>query len=199
MRKLSTQQLQSIAAANVPNPPAGLLTLFNDGNTLKVKDSAGTVTSLGAAGGGGNDPRLLVNAKQTTDQNIISTTAADVTGLSLALAANSTYYVYLAIPIGTVTGTSPTLTLSFTGPATPTLVSLRRRQMTTATAEALSVITSFAAFAAGAAVSNTFHIIEGIIVTGVNAGTLQLRAAAGGTVPSVPIKAGASIYAIKTV
>lgn len=196
MRKLSTEQLASIAAASVPNPPSGFITLFNDGGTLKVKDSAGVVTSLGA-GGGGNDSRLLV-ARKTTAQTITSTTAADVADLFIPLAASATYYVYFAIPITTVTGTSPTLTLSFSGPTAPTLVSLRRRQMTTATAEAQSVITSFAAFAAAAQVANTFHIIEGIVVNGLNAGNLQLRAAAGGTVPVITIPAGASAYAIKT-
>lgn len=69
----------------------------------------------------------------------------------------------------------------------------------TAPAVAFSVITSFTAFAAGASVANTYHTIEGIVVTSVgNGGTLQLRAAAAGTTPSITIPAGASAYAIKT-
>lgn len=44
-----------------------------------------------------------------------------------------------------------------------------------------------------ALVANTHHIIEGIIVNGANAGTLQLRAAAAGTSPSITIAAGSTI------
>lgn len=42
-------------------------------------------------------------------------------------------------------------------------------------------------------------LIEGIVVTSAgNGGSLQLRAAAAGTTPSITIPAGASMYAIKT-
>jgi hypothetical protein len=137
-------------------------------------------------------PSSLTNVTKSSPQAITGA-VGDVTGMSASLAANSTYTVNIYIPIGAVTGTSPTLALSLTGPASPTIVSLRRKQMTSASAVAFSVITSFTAFAAGAAVANTHHTIEGVIVTGANSGTLQLRAAAAGTTPSITITQGASL------
>lgn len=138
-----------------------------------------------------------ITARKTSGQAITGA-ISNVTDMALTLEANTSYYVYIVVPVTTVSGTSPTLQFGFTGPATPTLVSLRRKQMTSASAMAFSVITSFTTFAAGASVANTMHVIEGIVVTSVgNSGVLQLRAAAAGTTPSITIPAGASMYAIK--
>jgi len=145
---------------------------------------------------GGNDSRLVLAAKPAAQS--FTGAATDVTGMVVALAANSSYRIEIFIPITTSTGTAPTLALSFTGPTSPTLVSLRRTQMTSATAVATAVITSFTAFAAAASVANTHHIIEGIVVTGANSGNLQLRATAAGTTPNITIGVGASIIATKT-
>lgn len=165
---------------------------FPGGGTTFLRDD-GTFT----APPGGNDPRILTVRK--TANQAITGAIGNVTDMALSLAADTTYYVYVTIPVTTSTGTSPTLQLGFTGPASPTLVHLRRIQMTSATATAFAVITSFTTFAAGASVANTMHTIEGIVRTSVgNAGTLQLRAAAAGTTPSITIPAGASMYAIKT-
>lgn len=137
---------------------------------------------------------IITFARKTSDQAITGA-IGDVTDMVIALKASTTYKVYINIPISTSTGTSPTLQLGFTGPASPTYVNLRRIQMTSATAVANAVITSFTTFAAAASVANTHHIIEGIIVNGTNAGNLQLRAAAAGTTPSITIAAGAAIIA----
>lgn len=138
-----------------------------------------------------------VRARKSSNQSITGA-AGDVTDMGLALEADATYVIQYFIPIGTSTGTGPTLAFSFTGPASPTLVSLRRVQFTTATVLAASVITSFTAFAAGASIANVIHDLSGIVVTSAgNAGTLQLRAAAAGTSPAIQILAGASAYALR--
>ncbi len=155
-------------------------------NHVEIREGGGT-------GGGTEDPlspSIFVVARKTANQ-AIPATATNINDLAWALEANSTYLVHIVLVQSAVTGSSPTLTLSFTGPGSPTLVSLRRYQMTSATAVATTVITSFTAFANGAAVANTLHTIEGVIVTGANAGTLQLRGQAGGTgSPTVTIAAG---------
>lgn len=48
-------QMEARTAASVPTPPAGIVYQFLDTVTghYSQKDSAGTVTDLGAAGGGG--------------------------------------------------------------------------------------------------------------------------------------------------
>lgn len=137
---------------------------------------------------------IIAYVKKTQAQAITGA-IGDVTDMAIALKANATYKIYVNIPISTSTGTSPTLQLGFSGPASPTYVNLRRIQMTSATAVANAVITSFTTFAAAASVANTHHTIEGIIINGSNAGNLQLRAAGAGTTPSITIAAGASIIA----
>lgn len=163
-----------------------------------VEGAGITITTADDSGADDVDVTIatkILTAKNSSPQAITGA-IGDVTGLAVSLAANTTYRVYVNIPISTSTGTSPTLQLGFTGPASPTVVNLRRIQMTSATAVANAVITSFTTFAAAASVANTHHTIEGTIVTGANAGTLQLRAAAAGTTPSITIAQGASIVAI---
>lgn len=138
-----------------------------------------------------------VSSAVKTQAQAITGSIGNVTDMVVPLAANTTYKIYINVAISTSTGTSPTLQLGFTGPASPTYVNLRRIQMTSASAVANSVITSFTTFAAGASVANTHHTIEGIIINGVNAGNLQLQAAAAGTTPSITIAAGSTIIVYK--
>lgn len=148
--------------------------------------------------GGGNDPRL-VTTRKTSDQAMTSNGATGIDGVILTLEANSTYVLNYTLLIGAVSGTSPTILYNFNNSVSITALHLRRRQMTSATAEAISVITAVASnFAAGAAVLNTLHTIEGVIVTGASGGTFNIRGTAGGTNPSIQIKAGSSATAIKT-
>lgn len=173
--------------ATPPTPASGLGVIYpkSDGNWYTQND-AGKEAQIGP-----------VSVTKTADQSITGA-AGDVTDMGLSLAADSTYLVRFFVPIGTSTGISPTLTFSFTGPASPTMVSLRRSQFTGPTALAVSVITSFTAFASGGSVPNVLHEISGIVVTSSgNSGTMQLRAAAGGTNPAIQILAGSSAYALK--
>lgn len=133
-------------------------------------------------------PSTFTTARKASPQAV--TAAADI--LTWPVAANSTYLVYIVLAITTVSGTSPTLTLSFTGPA-GAAPNLKRRQMTSATAEAISAVVSLTSFAAGAAVANTIHTVEGILVVGANAGTFAVRGTAGGTAnPTITIGAGSA-------
>lgn len=140
----------------------------------------------------------LVTARKTANQAMTATAATAITDMSVALDANASYAIELCINVGAVTGTTPTIAFSLTGPASPTVVSLKRVQMITATTEAVSAVTSFAAFAAGAIVANTVHYIRGTVVNGPNAGTLQLLAAMAGTTPNATILQGSNIVATRT-
>jgi hypothetical protein len=135
---------------------------------------------------------VFVYAKKTQAQAITGS-IGDVTDMVVPLKANATYRIYINIPISASTGTSPTLQLGFSGPASPTYVNLRTIQMTSSSAVANQVITSFTTYTARASVANTHPTLEGIIINGSNAGNLQLRAAGAGTTPSITIAAGASI------
>lgn len=140
----------------------------------------------------------LVTARKTANQAMTATAATAVTDMNVTLDANASYAIEICVNVGAVTGTAPTMAFSLTGPASPTVVSLKRVQMITATTEALSVATGFAAFAAGAVVANTVHYIRGTIVNGPNAGTLQLLVAMAGTTPNATILQGSNIVVTRT-
>lgn len=140
----------------------------------------------------------IIIARKTANQNMTLTGATAITDMDIQLEANAAYDVKIVINIGTQTGTSPTANYSLTGPASPTVVSLKRTQMSTATAQTTSVITSFTAFGALAQVANTVHVIEGTIVNGANAGTLQLLVAMAGTTPNGQILQGSHIILTRT-
>lgn len=144
-----------------------------------------------------SDPRILI-ASKTGSQAITSGSQTDVTDMGLTLDAATAYMILITIPCTAASGVSPGLQLGFSGPASPTLVSLRRTFMTGATTEVASVITSFTTYTSGTAVANTLHTIEGIVKTSAgNGGVLQLRANVTGTTPSVTIGDGATMYALK--
>ncbi len=135
-------------------------------------------------------------ARKTANQAMTLTGQTAVTDLAVNLEANATYNVEISIAVGAVTGTTPTMAIGLTGPASPTTVLLKRDQMNTATSALTAMYTAFAASAAVAQVANTVHLIKGLIVT-TAAGTLQVTVAMAGTTPNATIVAGSSITANK--
>lgn len=147
--------------------------------------------------GGGNDPRLILFGAASA-QNITGTTILDITGMSFAAVANSTYLFYCAVDLTASGGTAPTHNYQFTGPVSPTRVSIKRTQMSSATAQTIGIVAALTTnFGALATVANTKHIFEGVIVTGAAGGTVQLRVTPAGTLPTSTVGAGSSGWAKK--
>lgn len=148
-------------------------------------------------GAAGNDPRVITIHK-AADQAITGTAVVDVTSMSFPVEANSTYIFQMWVDIIAAGGTSPTHNFQFTGPASPDRVSIKRTQMSTATAQTVGVVTAFATgMGALAYVANTKHIFEGVIKTGATAGTVQLRVTPAGTSPTSTIGRGSGGVATK--
>lgn len=180
------------------------LAASNAGNFVSLASVAsGVVTTpmsyaAGAEVGTVNPDAAPTIARKTAAQALTATTATAITDLAVPLEANASYTLEIVVNIGAATGTTPTMAFSFTGPASPTIVSIRKDQMTTATAAAPAVVTAFAAYPALAVVANTVTTFKGTIVNGATAGTLQLLAAMAGTTPNVTVLQGSSIILTKT-
>jgi len=133
-------------------------------------------------------------ARKTANQAMTVAAATAITDLAIPIDAGATYNFEAIINIGTVTGTSPTVIWGVTGPASPTVVSLRRDHMTTAVLSVPAVGVAFGNFGAAAAtVANTVTIMKGTIVNGANAGTLQITAQMAGTTPNMQVLQGSNI------
>lgn len=143
------------------------------------------------------DARLLTFTK-ASDQAVTGTSIVDVAGLAFPVEANSTYLFSMYVDITASGGSSPTHAYQFTGPASPDRFFVKRAQMTSATAVAVSVATALAAnMTAGATVANIRQTFEGMIKTGAAAGTVQLRVTPAGTNPTSTIARGSGGYATK--
>jgi hypothetical protein len=127
-----------------------------------------------------------------------ATSQTAVTGMAFAVAANSTYTFIMDVLVSSSSGTSPTTTWGFTGPASPTLVAIMAEIDTSSTAEISAVLTSFSTFPSGAQVASSGIRVHGMVQTGATAGTVQLTAARGGTTPSMVVAAGSNGFWIKT-
>jgi hypothetical protein len=121
------------------------------------------------------------------------TLAADtpVTDMAFAVAANATYYFQLDMVVTTSTGTSPTTAWGFTGPASPTAVSIVAEIDTSTSLEVSPPpLTAFGNFPVGAQVAATGAKFRGTVQTGANAGTVALTCRRAGTAASMVIPAG---------
>lgn len=144
-----------------------------------------------------NDPRL-VTFRSSSPQSLTGTSLTAITGLTFNVGAGETHHFAFCVDVTAAGGTSPTHNFQITGPASPTRLAVRRRQMTSATAEVLGVVTAFGTgFGAGAVVANTRHVFEGVLVNGVNSGAVGLSVTPAGTSPTATIGAGSGGYALK--
>ena len=130
--------------------------------------------------------------------NQVMTLASDVAvnDMSFPVAANSTYVFMMNVQVTTSTGTSPTTTYGFTGPAGAT-VAITHEQDTSTSVEASAALVAFTNFAAGAQVANTGARFMGVIQTGATAGTVQLTCRRAGTNPSMNVAAGSNGWWLK--
>lgn len=186
----------TIAATGGSGAPTGAsyVTLGTDGTlTAERVLTAGTGISLTDAGAGSTltvaTSIATTIAYKSSDQTLIGTAYADVTGTGLSVAANTAYWFefYILIDADAVT---TGIDVAVNGPASPTALSYQQLYWTSATATAIRGANAYdnnpASTASNGTAARVFEV-RGIIVNGANAGTLIARAKreAVGTGPNV--------------
>lgn len=146
---------------------------------------------------GGSDSRLTT-VRLGSDITSNSTSLANVTGLALALDANSTYAIEARVMFQTA-ATSTGIRLTQTVPSGATVVA----QWNTPTSLTSRTLANQRAANSGAATSaidtsnsNTLATGSLLVITGSTAGTLQIRFASSTTSNAV-VKAGSNLIATK--
>ena len=147
---------------------------------------------------GGNDARLTA-ARLSADVTNGTVTLADVTGLSVALAANSTYAIEGKVMFQTA-ATTTGIRLTQTVPTGATVVA----QWNTPTSLTASTLANQRAADAGAAstaidTANANTLASGslLVITGATAGNLQIRFASEVAASNAVVKAGSNLVATK--
>ena len=144
------------------------------------------------------EPRLST-VRLAADVTNNTTTLANVTGLALALAANSTYQIDGRVMFQTATTTTG-IRLTQTVPSGATVVA----QWNTPTSLTASTLANQRAADAGAtttaidtANANTLATTSILVVTAATAGNLQIRFASEVSGSKAVVKAGSNLVAIK--
>lgn len=147
---------------------------------------------------GATDARLTT-ARLSADVTNSTVTVADVTGLALALAANSIYAIDAKVMFQTA-ATTTGIRLTQTVPAGATVVA----QWNTPTSLTATTLTNQRAADTGAASTaidtanaNTLAIASVLVITGATAGNLQIRFASEVAASNVVVKAGSNLVATK--
>ena len=144
------------------------------------------------------EPRLST-VRLSADVTNNTTTLANVTGLAIALVANSTYAIDARVMFQTAaTNTGLRLTQTVPGGATHvaqwnTPTSLTARTL----ANQRAADTGAASTGVDAANANTLATGSFLVITGATAGTLQLRFASEVGGSNAVVKAGSNLVAIK--
>ena len=144
------------------------------------------------------EPRLST-MRLAADVTNNTTTLANVTGLALALAANSTYQIDGRVMFQTA-ATTTGIRLTQTVPSGATVVA----QWNTPTSLTASTLANQRAADAGAtttaidtANANTLATTSILVITGATAGNLQIRFASEVSGSKAVVKAGSNLVAIK--
>ena len=144
------------------------------------------------------EPRLST-MRLAADVTNNTTTLANVTGLALALAANSTYQIDGRVMFQTATTTTG-IRLTQTVPSGATVVA----QWNTPTSLTVSTLANQRAADAGAtttaidtANANTLATTSILVITAATAGNLQIRFASEVSGSKAVVKAGSNLVAIK--
>ena len=147
---------------------------------------------------GSTDTRLTT-ARLAADVTNNTTTLANVTGLAIALAANSTYAIDAQVMFQTA-ATTTGIRLTQTVPAGATVVA----QWSTPTSLTASTLANQRAVDVGAATTaidtanaNTLARGSILVVTGATAGNLQIRFASEVAASNAVVKAGSNLVATK--
>lgn len=137
---------------------------------------------------GGGGPTI---ARKASDQSSTSTTFADVTGLTFAIAASTSYSIICELSYLTAI-TTTALQISLNGPASPTAVRFTVWTATSATASHNASQSSYDAVTNPAnALTTALPVrLTGTVENGSNAGTLALRMRTEVSTSSVTIQRG---------
>ena len=131
--------------------------------------------AAGAQGPAGNGFTQL--ARKTTDQTAIGTAYADVTGVGLSVAANTTYRFEFCL-ICDADATTTGIDVACNGPASPADITYEQLYWTSATARTERGATAYdantASTASNGAAAKLFYV-RGILRNGANVGTLIAR------------------------
>lgn len=141
----------------------------------------------------------LVTDRLTADVTNSTTTLANVTGLAIALDANSTYAIDARVMFQTAAITTG-IRLSQTVPAGATVVAQwsTPTSLTAATlANQRAADTGAASTAIDAANANTLATGSLLVITGATAGNLQIRFASEVSASNAVVKTGSNLVAIK--
>lgn len=129
-------------------------------------------------------------------QSTTSTTLVDCTGLSVSVAANSTYQIEGFILFQSTNATNG-IGVSLNGPASPTEIAFNIQFARTVSLNFNSNAKAYDEFTimpdVGAANTTYFALMNGTLVNGANAGTLQVRFASETGGATAKIMAGSSI------
>lgn len=147
------------------------------------------------------DTRYVLSANELvgvlgSTQSTTSTTLVDCTGLSVSVAANSTYQIEGFILFQSTSLTNG-LGISLNGPASPTEIAFNVQLARSAISNVVSNAKAYDEFTimpdVGTANTTYFALMNGTLVNGANAGTLQVRFASETGGATAKIMAGSSI------
>jgi len=178
----STSAVSFNGSANITPGVTGTLPIGNGGTGAATREAAEEALT-----------RTTESTPLASDFTTSNTSATDVTGLSVAVAANSTYRYEVWCEWAS-NNTSGTLTPNVTAPAGATVTGYRQATLaaSTVTNGAIGINTA----AAGTANSRQFMVIHGICNTAGTSGTLQVTLASSSG-HTARIYAGGSIRATK--
>jgi hypothetical protein len=163
---------------------------------------SGTALAIGNGGTGSTTraaaeeaiTRVTESTATGSDFTTTSTSAVDVTGVSLSVTSNSIYRYEIWCEWAT-NNTAGTVTPNLTAPSGATVTGYR--QATLASGSVTNGAVGVATAAAGTANSRQFMQISGICITSGTSGTLQFTIASGSGSHTARIYAGATIRATK--
>ena len=205
-----------LAIGRLTNPSAVTWVRMNADNTATARTASETRTDLGLGtaavvntGTGASDVPTITDADARyllasneiigvlgSTQTTSSTSLTDCTGLSVAVAANSTYQIegFILFQSNNVNNG---IGMSLTGPASPTHIAfnttIARNLTTNGVSNAKAYDEGNTTVDVGAANTTFFAVMNGTLVNGANAGTLQFRFASENGGNSVSIIVGSSI------
>lgn len=176
----STSSASFDGTANITPGVTGTLPIANGGTGATTE--SGALTNLG-----------ITRVHLTGDVTNSTTSYADATGLSFALAANTTYSFVFHVLV-TTPATTQGYNIAINGPTAPTAFAYQSMQPLSNSTQAPSHQTAYDTGTSGStAPAGTFVVvIPGTIVTGASSGTLIIRFLSETGGQTVTVKAGST-------